>query len=113
MTPALPSEPHRGFRDRFKPVGIGIVRFVGVKVEIEVAVARQREDTFKVRLRIVDHHGAKDAAVIGNQIGQPLPSLPGIVIEHRERHALQGDAAGPAIAHVRQHRPADRALRTH
>lgn len=84
-----------------------------MKVEIEAALARQREDALKFRLGIVDNHGAKDSAVVGNQIGKSLAILPNVMIKHRERHALQRDAAGPAISHLRQHRPADHALRTH
>ena len=83
--PALPSEPDGGFGDRLKPVGSGIVGLVGVKIEIEIAVARQRENSIKFRRGIVDDHRAENAAVIGDQIRKSFAIRADVVIDHRQR----------------------------
>jgi hypothetical protein len=44
---SLPAEANGRFRNRFKRVGVRIVCLVGVKIEIEVAVARQSEDAIE------------------------------------------------------------------
>ena len=112
---SLPAEANGRFRNRFKRVGVRIVCLVGVKIEIEVAVARQSEDAIErwARIRIVDNNGTQDTAVISNEVGKAFAFFNRVTIKHGERNTLQGNAARPAIAHLRQYRPADRALPTH
>ena len=97
----LPAETDGGFRNRLKAVGMRIVGFVGVKIEVEIAIARQAEHPVQrcARIGIVNHDGSQDAAMIGDEIGKPLALLPRVAVEHGERHALQGNAAGPTVAH--------------
>jgi hypothetical protein len=51
--------------------------------------------------------------VISNEIGKALAFFNRVTIKHGERNTLQGNAARPAIAHLRQYRPADCALPAH
>ena len=112
---SLPAEANGRFRNRFKRVGVRIVCLVGVKIEIEVAVACQNEDAIErwARIRIVDNNGTQDTAVISNEIGKALAFFNRVTIKHGQRNTLQGNAARPAIAHLRQYRPADCALPAH
>ena len=94
----LPAEANGCFRDRFKRVRVGIVCLVGVKIEIEVAVACQREDAIErwARIRIVDSNGTQDTAVISNEIGKALAFFNRVTIKRGERNTLPGQCGPPS-----------------
>jgi hypothetical protein len=113
--PSLPTEPNGGICNRFEPVGIGIVRLIRVEIEVEVAIPRQGKDTIQrlARIGVAKHHGAQNAVVRGDEIGEPLTLFCPVAFEHGKRDALQGNAARPSLPHSRQYGPTDCRLGAH
>ena len=84
----LPSQPNRIVASAIasSPFEVGIVGLVGMKIEIQVAVAGQSKDAIERRSRIgiVDNDAAQNATVVSDEICESLTFLTAIRIEHRE-----------------------------
>ena len=110
---AFPAVTHRGFGHIFEIVGKRVRRFVGMNVDVEIAIARKFEKPVDGLLHARHALGrhAKHAAMLGDEIGKLFGIRRIVERQVNEAGALKLDAPGPFAFHLGEDRPTDFGLR--